>query len=96
VADSESSETREYKDNTGSKQYSYAHTNIPTQTLQLFGYIHTANRSFENASKFKYLGMAVTIQNLIQDKIKKKLYSGNARYHSYQNLLSSRLLSKNV
>jgi hypothetical protein len=33
---------------------------------------------------------------LIQEKIKRGLNSGNAYYHSFQNLLSSRLLSKNV
>jgi hypothetical protein len=38
----------------------------------------------------------VTNQNLIQDEIKRRLNSGNACYHSVQNLLSSRLLSKNV
>jgi hypothetical protein len=50
--------------------------------------IKLANRSFENVS--------VTNQNLIQEKIKRRLISGNACYHSVQNLLSSRLLSKNV
>jgi hypothetical protein len=43
-----------------------------------------------------YLGMTVTNQNLIQEDIKRRLNSGNACYHSVQNLLSSRLLSKNV
>jgi hypothetical protein len=33
---------------------------------------------------------------LIQEEIKRRLNSGNACYHSVQNLLSSRLLSKNV
>jgi hypothetical protein len=33
---------------------------------------------------------------LIQEEIKRRLNSGNACYHSAQNLLSSRLLSKNV
>jgi hypothetical protein len=33
---------------------------------------------------------------LIQEDIKRRLNSGNACYHSVQNLLSSRLLSKNV
>jgi hypothetical protein len=37
-----------------------------------------------------------THQNLIQEEIKRRLNSGNACYHSVQNLLSSRLLSKNV
>jgi hypothetical protein len=33
---------------------------------------------------------------VIQEEIKRRLNSGNACYHSVQNLLSSRLLSKNV
>jgi hypothetical protein len=47
-------------------------------------------------SQFKYLGMTVTNQNLIQEEIKRRLNCGNACYHSVQNLLSSRLLSKNI
>jgi hypothetical protein len=47
-------------------------------------------------SQFKYLGTTVTNQNLIQEEIKKRLNSGNTSYHSIQNLLSSRLLSKNL
>jgi hypothetical protein len=38
----------------------------------------------------------ITNQNMIQEEIKRRLNSGNACYHSVQNLLSSRLLSKNV
>jgi hypothetical protein len=58
--------------------------------------IKIANWSSGNMSQFKYLGTTVTNQNLIQEKIKRRLNSGNACYHSVQNLLSSRLLSKNV
>jgi hypothetical protein len=58
--------------------------------------IKIGNSSFENASLFKYLGTTVTNQNLIQEEIKSRLNSGKACYHSVQNLLSSRLLSKNV
>jgi hypothetical protein len=35
-------------------------------------------------------------QNLIQEEMKRILNSGNASYHSVQNLLFSRLLSKNI
>jgi hypothetical protein len=55
--------------------------------------IKIANRSFENV--FKYLGTTVTYQNLIQEKINRRLRSGNVFYHSVQSLLSSRLLSRN-
>jgi hypothetical protein len=58
--------------------------------------IKIANRSFENVSQFKYLGTTVTNQNLLQKEIKWRLNSGNACYHSVQNLLSSLLLSKNL
>jgi hypothetical protein len=47
-------------------------------------------------AQFKYLGTTVTNQNLIQEKINRRLNSGNACYRSVQNLLCSRLLSKNV
>jgi hypothetical protein len=58
--------------------------------------IEIGNRFFENVSQFKYLGTTVTTQNLIQEEIKRRLNSGNACYHSVQNLLSSHLLSKNI
>ena len=44
----------------------------------------------------KYLGTTLTNQNSILEEIKSRLRSGNACYHSVQNLLSSRLLSKNL
>jgi hypothetical protein len=57
--------------------------------------IKTANEPFENVAKFKYLGMTVTYQNLIQEEIKRRLNLGNACYHSIHKLLSPCLLSKN-
>jgi len=42
------------------------------------------------------LGTTSTSQNSIPEEIKSRLRSGNACYHSVQNLLSSRLLYKNL
>jgi hypothetical protein len=58
--------------------------------------IKIANLSFENAAQFRYFGTTVTNQSLIQEEIKRRLNSGNACYHSIQNLLSLCLLSKNL
>jgi hypothetical protein len=57
---------------------------------------YTANRFFENVALFKCMGMTVTNQNLIQEEIKRILSSGNACYHSVQNLLCSHLMFKNI
>jgi hypothetical protein len=40
--------------------------------------IRIANKAFENVAHFKYLGMIVTYQNLIQKEIKRRLNLGNA------------------
>jgi hypothetical protein len=53
------------------------------------------NSSIERVEEFKYFGM-LTTQNSIQAEIKSRLNLGNACYYSVQNLLSSRLLSKNL
>ena len=54
------------------------------------------NSSFERVEEFSYLGTTLTSQNTIQEEIKSRLKSGNARYHSVQNFLFSSLLSKNL
>jgi hypothetical protein len=54
------------------------------------------NSSFERVEDFKYLGATLTDQNSIQEEIKSRLKLGNACYHSVQNLLSSKLLSRNL
>jgi hypothetical protein len=46
--------------------------------------------------EFKYLGMMLSDQISVQEEIKSRLILGNACYHSVQNMLSSRLLSKNL
>ena len=58
--------------------------------------IKTDNSSFQRVEEFRYLGTNLRNQNSIQEEIKSRLKSGNACYHSVQNLLSSRLLSKNL
>ena len=54
------------------------------------------NSTFERVEEFKYLGINLTNQNSIAEEIRSRLRSGNACYYSVQNLLSSRLLSKNL
>jgi len=58
--------------------------------------IETDNGFFEKVEEFKYLGTTLTNKTSIQVEIKSRLKSGNACYHSVQNLLSSSLLSRNL
>jgi hypothetical protein len=63
---------------------------------------HSSEHVATDAEKTLYcfiyleLGPTITNQNLIQEEIKRRLNSGNACHHSVQNLLSSRLLPKNI
>ena len=56
----------------------------------------TDNSSFEMVEEYKYLGTTLMFKNSIQEEIKSRMQSGNACYHSEQNILSSSLLSKNI
>jgi len=54
------------------------------------------NSAFKRVEEFKYFGTTLTNKSSILEEIKRRLRSGNACYHSVQNVLSSRLLSKNL
>ena len=58
--------------------------------------IQNGNSSQRKAEQIKYFGTTLIIQNSFQEEIKGKLESGNACYHSAQNLLYSSLLPKNI
>jgi len=68
-------------------------------TLFEAGRIHSVridNSTFERLEVFNYLGTSLTNQNSIAEEIKSRLRLGSACYHSVQNLLSSRSVSKNL
>jgi hypothetical protein len=58
--------------------------NIPTDS-DLRSY--RANKLFKNVSQFRYLGTTVTNHNLNQGVVRKSMNSGNACYHSVQNVV---------
>ena len=58
--------------------------------------IKTDNNSCKRVLQFKYLGTTVTNHNSIQEEIKSRMMSGNACYHSVQNIMSSSLLFKSM
>ena len=64
--------------------------------LQKIHSVRIDNSTFDRVEEFKYLGTTLTNQNSIAEEIKSRLKSRNACYHSMQNVLSSRLLSKNL
>jgi len=54
--------------------------------------IKNDNSFFERVEDFTYLGTTLINQYCIQEEIKSRFQSGNACYHSVQNVLSSSLL----
>jgi hypothetical protein len=58
--------------------------------------IKTCNTSFEGVKQFKYLAATIINQNSVPEEVKSRVKSGNACYHSVQNILSSSLLSRNI
>ena len=66
------------------------------QNAGRFHSVRTDKSTFDRVEEFKYLGTTLTNQNSIAEEIKSRLKSVNACFHSVQNLLSSRLLSKNL
>ena len=54
------------------------------------------NSSFERMEECKYFVTTLKNQNSIQEETKNWLKSGNACYHSFQNLLSSSLLPEKL
>jgi hypothetical protein len=48
--------------------------------------IQIDNSSFDRVEEFKYLTSTLTNKNSIQEEIKSRLKSGNACYHSVQDL----------
>jgi hypothetical protein len=61
--------------------------NATSSNFVLYSFQDIDNSSFEMVEEFKYLGTTLTNQNSIKEEIKSRLKSGNACYHSVQNLL---------
>ena len=58
--------------------------------------INPTQKKKNSVGSVKILALDLTNQNSIPEETKSRLRSGNACYHSVQNLLSFRLLSKNL
>jgi hypothetical protein len=66
------------------------------QNLEQTHNTEIAKICFKNVAKLKYSVRRVTNANLFREEIKSRLNSGNACYHSVQNLLLSYLLFKSM
>jgi len=55
-----------------------------------------ANKFYENMAKFKHMVKIVMNQNCIHEEVKSKINLGDGCYHSVQNVLSYRPLTKNL
>jgi hypothetical protein len=64
------------------------------QIAELSHNINIHNTSYEKLKESIYLETTVTNQNFIQEEIKSRLKSGNAFYHSVQNILTSSIYPK--
>jgi len=69
---------------------------LPYQNAERNDSVRTDKSTFERVEDFKYLGTILTHQNSVPEEIKSRLRLGNACYYSVQNLLSSKLLPKNL
>jgi hypothetical protein len=74
------------------------HFSLSYYKLRLFINILEEYHLFLKISLLVNISFVILVYSkiLIQEEIKRRLNSGNACYHSAQNLLSSRLLSKNI
>ena len=75
---------------------SYQRYCCPQEWLHIDAITDILINGWNRVEEFKYLGTTLTNQNSIQEESRSRLKSGNAFYHSVQNLLSSSLLSKNL
>jgi hypothetical protein len=67
-----------------------------TKAVAFILFQHSAYRQVKIIQSHGVWVSSLMNQNSIQEEIKGRLRSGNACYHSVQNLLSSNLLSKNI
>jgi hypothetical protein len=67
-----------------------------TMVVAFILFQHSAYRQMKIIQAHRVWMSSLMNQNCIQEEIKSILKSGNACYHSVQNILSSNLLSKNI